>query len=119
MYYDVKKELGLIKLNPYSSKTWLYEVKDPQTGFSCLVRYNQRRFTVFNMKHPFIIKGTAVYYKDKLKSANIIFVEYQHKFWFGELMERLLKILIFRTKRNIQSFEKLEARNYEARLNDV
>ena len=113
MYYDIEKEVGVKVTLPTSNGTWLYEVRDPATGLKCLVKYKGRRFYIFDIQHPYVISGFAVSYKTKLKKANVVFTKYEHKFWFGSVMDRLLKIVILRTKQRYATLLKRALQNID------
>ena len=71
------------KNKAFAFKHWLFEISDPKTGIKFLVEYKNRRFIIFDIEHPNIISGVAVYYKDKLIEADIVFKHYENKYWFG------------------------------------
>ena len=85
------------KNTAFNYKNWLFEIKDPKTGIKFLVEYKRRRFIIFDIEHPNIISGVAVYYKDKLIEADIGFKHYENKYWFGEIIQRLMPTLMRKT----------------------
>lgn len=96
------------KNKTFNHKNWVFEINDPKTGIKFLVEYKSRRFIIFDIEHPNVISGVAVYYKDKLIEADIVFKHYENKYWFGEIIERLMPILMRKTIQKVQSFDKIK-----------
>ena len=85
MYYNINKTNKV-----FSTKNWFFELCDNKTSFKCIVEYKKRKLYFYDMEHPNIISGTAVFYKNQLRQADIIFKHYNNKFWFGEIIERAM-----------------------------
>ena len=101
MYYTIEQK---DKTKTY--KNWFFKINDPQTNTKMVIEYKQRKLYIYDLEHPNVITGSAIYYKDKLVNADIVFKNYNNKQWFGEIMDRVIPRVMKLVKKNVRAFEK-------------